>query len=165
MALVNYYKVLQVDPLADPEVIAAAYKRLALKTHPDTNGASAESKARMQALNEAYAVLGDPLQRTAYDRRLAAEEVASQSQRSERDTPNTTRAAPPQPNTPEPNETGLEPLNTRTIVIYLAIAAVLLAVVLLGFRTISPLELGIVLVVSLLLVQPVSAWLSNRTRR
>ncbi len=33
----DYYKVLQVDSAADPDIIAVAYKRLALKYHPDTN--------------------------------------------------------------------------------------------------------------------------------
>ena len=34
----DFYRVLQVDPSADPDVIEAAYKRLARKYHPDHNG-------------------------------------------------------------------------------------------------------------------------------
>lgn len=61
----DYYRILQVHPDAEPEVIQAAYRRLARKYHPD----SAEGDgARMQALNEAYAVLSDPAQRATYGR-------------------------------------------------------------------------------------------------
>ena len=33
----NYYKILQIDPSAEPEVVQAAYRRLAQKYHPDAN--------------------------------------------------------------------------------------------------------------------------------
>jgi hypothetical protein len=62
----DYYQILQVDPSADPEIIEAAYKRLVRKYHPDVN-ASPDATARMQEINEAYAVLNDPAQRAAYD--------------------------------------------------------------------------------------------------
>ena len=63
----DYYKILQVDPSAEPEVIAAAYKRLALKYHPDTNK-SPDAPRRMQEINMAYKVLGNPQSRAKYDR-------------------------------------------------------------------------------------------------
>lgn len=63
----DYYRILQVDPAADPEVITAAYRRLAVKYHPDTN-ASPDAHARMQRINEAYAVLSDTEKREIYDR-------------------------------------------------------------------------------------------------
>ena len=63
----DYYKILQVDPSADPEVITAAYRRLAVKYHPDTNPAP-DALPRMQKINEAYAILSDPAQRAIYDR-------------------------------------------------------------------------------------------------
>ena len=65
------YKVLQVDPEADPEVIQAAYRRLALKWHPDL-AAGADAAARMAAINRAWGVVGDPERRAAYDRERAA---------------------------------------------------------------------------------------------
>lgn len=68
-ALKNYYQVLQVDPSADPEVIAAAYKRLSIKYHPDTNPSS-DANLRMQELNDAYQVLKDPVKRSHYDQTL-----------------------------------------------------------------------------------------------
>jgi curved DNA-binding protein CbpA len=66
----DLYKLLQVDSEADPEVIQAAYRRLAQKFHPDlaTGVGAAE---RMVAINGAWEVLGDPERRAAYDRLLA----------------------------------------------------------------------------------------------
>jgi len=63
------YKVLQVDPEADPDVIQAAYRRLAQKFHPDVAGP--EAAARMVLINEAWAILRDPASRAAYDREAA----------------------------------------------------------------------------------------------
>jgi len=64
------YKVLQVDPEAEDEVIAAAYRRLARKYHPDT-ASGVESSGRMEAINAAWEVIGDPKRRAAYDRERA----------------------------------------------------------------------------------------------
>ncbi len=63
----DLYQILQVDPAAEPGVVQAAFKRLALKYHPDKNS-SPDAHRRMQELNEAYAIIGDPYQRAAYDR-------------------------------------------------------------------------------------------------
>ena len=62
----DYYRTLQVDPDAEPEVIVAAYRKLAGKYHPDLNS-SPDAVGRMQDINAAYAILGDPAQRAAYD--------------------------------------------------------------------------------------------------
>lgn len=64
------YKTLQVDPEAEDEVIAAAYRRLARKYHPDVAG-GAEAAARMAAINAAWEVVGDPVRRAAFDRQRA----------------------------------------------------------------------------------------------
>ncbi len=87
------YKVLQVDPEADPEVIQAAYRRLAQKYHPDLAAGPARNRAgaggggsgagaaggaggaggargsgdRMVAINRAWAILRDPVARAAHD--------------------------------------------------------------------------------------------------
>jgi hypothetical protein len=66
MSTPNHYKVLQVDPEAEDEVIQAAYRRLALKYHPDV-APDPQSAARMTAINAAWAVLGDPASRARYD--------------------------------------------------------------------------------------------------
>jgi hypothetical protein len=63
----DWYEVLQVSPHADPEVIEGAYRRLALKYHPDVN-ASSYATERMRKINEAYEILRDPAHRARYDR-------------------------------------------------------------------------------------------------
>ena len=60
------YKVLQVDPEAEDEVIQAAYRRLAQKYHPDV-ATGPDADARMSAINAAWEVLGDPGRRAAFD--------------------------------------------------------------------------------------------------
>ena len=74
------YKVLQVDPQADDEVIQAAYRRLARKHHPDLSS-DAEAAARMAALNAAWALIGKPAARAAYDRERAALAAATTTPR------------------------------------------------------------------------------------
>ena len=69
--LPDYYQVLQVTPAADPEVIEAAYKRLAFKYHADRNPAP-DAHARMVLINEAYETLSGVERRAAYDRDRAA---------------------------------------------------------------------------------------------
>lgn len=60
------YQVIQVDPFADPDVIEAAFKRLAMKYHPDRSTAP-EAPARMRELLDARDVLTDPVKRRSYD--------------------------------------------------------------------------------------------------
>ncbi|HET7677202.1 MAG TPA: J domain-containing protein [Candidatus Limnocylindrales bacterium] len=72
----DHYKVLQVDPEAELEVIQAAYRRLAQKYHPDVT-ADPEAAARMSAINEAWSVLRDAGQRAAYDARRRSAGAAS----------------------------------------------------------------------------------------
>ncbi|HEU5367291.1 MAG TPA: J domain-containing protein [Ktedonobacterales bacterium] len=62
----DYYKILQVDPLAEEEVIEAAYRRLARKYHPDVY-AGPDASERMRELNLAYSVIGNAARRLAYD--------------------------------------------------------------------------------------------------
>jgi curved DNA-binding protein CbpA len=70
------YKVLQVDPEAEDEVIQAAYRRLAQKYHPDV-ATGPDAAARMAAINAAWEVLRDPARRASHDlaRRLAARDA------------------------------------------------------------------------------------------
>jgi curved DNA-binding protein CbpA len=64
------YKVLQVDPEAEDEVIEAAYKRLARKYHPDVSR-DPGSVERMVRINQAWEMLRDPVRRAAVDRARA----------------------------------------------------------------------------------------------
>jgi len=81
---VDYYKVLQVDPEAEEEVIKAAYKRLSEKYHPDRNR-SPDATEKMVRINAAHAVLSDPERRRVYDvqRRAERKRRASAAKRSE----------------------------------------------------------------------------------
>ena len=65
----NPYEVLGVAPGASAAEIHRAYVRLARRWHPDLNGGSAEAEDRMRAVNEAWAVLGDPAARSRHDGR------------------------------------------------------------------------------------------------
>lgn len=62
----DYYTILQVNPRAEPEVIQAAYRRLAAKYHPDVDP-SPEAIERMKLLNAAYEVLSNPVKRREHD--------------------------------------------------------------------------------------------------
>lgn len=61
------YKVLQVAPAAEQEVIHAAFRALALKYHPDRDQ-SIFAARRMAELNRAYAIVRDPEERGRFDR-------------------------------------------------------------------------------------------------
>ena len=63
----DYYKILGVDRNASKEEIKRAYRKLALKTHPDRNPGNAKSEEKFKEINEAYQVLGDPEKKSRYD--------------------------------------------------------------------------------------------------
>jgi curved DNA-binding protein len=63
----DYYNVLGVDKTASTEEIKKAYRRLALKFHPDRNKGDTEAEERFKEINEAYAVLSDPEKKRQYD--------------------------------------------------------------------------------------------------
>ena len=68
MAKRDYYDVLGVGRDATEEDLKKAYRRLAMKYHPDRNQGDKEAETRFKELNEAYDVLKDGEKRAAYDR-------------------------------------------------------------------------------------------------
>lgn len=66
----NLYEILRVNPRARPEQIRNAFRRVALRCHPDRNP-SPEATARFLQALRAFKILSDPTKRAAYDRGLA----------------------------------------------------------------------------------------------
>lgn len=63
----DYYEVLSVERTADSEEIKRAYRRLAMKYHPDRNPGDAEAEAKFKECAAAYEVLADENKRKVYD--------------------------------------------------------------------------------------------------
>ncbi|WP_040284220.1 molecular chaperone DnaJ [Tessaracoccus massiliensis] len=64
----DYYTILGVDRDATPESIKKAYRRRAMKVHPDVAPDDAEAAEKFKELSEAYEVLSDPNKRAIFDR-------------------------------------------------------------------------------------------------
>jgi len=67
MAKRDYYEVLGVQKNASEAELKKAYRRLAMKYHPDRNENSAEAEEKFKEAKEAYDVVSDPQKRAAYD--------------------------------------------------------------------------------------------------
>jgi curved DNA-binding protein len=67
MAAKDYYHILGVAKNASDEEIKKAYRKLAMKYHPDRNPNKKEAEERFKEINEAYAVLSDKEKRKQYD--------------------------------------------------------------------------------------------------
>src|SRR5262245_2042027 len=68
MAKRCYYEVLEVERSAADGELKAAFRKLAMKWHPDRNPGDKSSETRFKEINEAYEILKDPDKRAAYDR-------------------------------------------------------------------------------------------------
>src|SRR3954469_4543761 len=65
---VDFYELLECERGADDATLKAAYRKLAMKYHPDKNSGCKDSEAKFKAVSEAYDCLKDPQKRAAYDR-------------------------------------------------------------------------------------------------
>ena len=68
MAKRDFYDVLGVAKTASDEELKKAYRRLAMKFHPDRNPDNKEVEEKFKEGNEAYEILSNPDKRAAYDR-------------------------------------------------------------------------------------------------
>ncbi len=68
MAKRDYYEILGVERGADEKALKSAYRKLAMKYHPDQNPGDPAAEEKFKEVGEAYAVLSDPQKRAAYDR-------------------------------------------------------------------------------------------------
>jgi len=67
MTLKDYYKILEVTPVATQQEIKKSFRKLALKYHPDRNSGDHLSAAKFVEIQEAYEILGDPQKREEYN--------------------------------------------------------------------------------------------------
>ena len=76
----NYYKILQVDKDASPEIIKVAYKLLVKKNHPDLREGEDKKNAeeKIKEINEAYDILSDPIKKAEYDQTLINENISQE---------------------------------------------------------------------------------------
>ena len=63
----DFYKILGVEKTASAEEIKSAYKKIAIKYHPDRNPGDKEAEEKFRQAAEAYDVLRDPEKRSRYD--------------------------------------------------------------------------------------------------
>lgn len=64
----DYYEILEVDRGADDKVLKGAFRKAAMKYHPDRNPGDDAAEAAFKEVNQAYEILKDPQKRAAYDR-------------------------------------------------------------------------------------------------
>lgn len=64
----DYYEVLGVDRSVDEKALKSAYRKLAMKYHPDQNAGDTSAEEKFKEVGEAYAILSDAQKRAAYDR-------------------------------------------------------------------------------------------------
>lgn len=78
--MINYYHILGISKKASPAEIKAAYRKLALRYHPDKNPDNTYAEDRFKEINQAYQVLSDPQQKGRHDLALSYEDLHAQLQ-------------------------------------------------------------------------------------
>src|ERR1044071_9328657 len=68
MAKRCYYEVLEVERTSNDGELKTAFRKLAMKWHPDRNPGDKDCEHKFKEINEAYEILKDPDKRAAYDR-------------------------------------------------------------------------------------------------
>jgi curved DNA-binding protein len=74
---VNHWVVLGLDPGADSQALKRAFRQQARRWHPDLNGNDPHAEEQFKAVNEAYAVLSDPLRRQQWEQGLDTAQAAA----------------------------------------------------------------------------------------
>ena len=67
MANKDYYAVLGLEKGASDDEIKRAFRKLAIKYHPDKNQGNKEAEEKFKDINEAYQILSDPEKKARYD--------------------------------------------------------------------------------------------------
>jgi DnaJ-class molecular chaperone len=70
----NLYKILGVSPVATPNEIKKAYRKLAKKYHPDVNPDNKEAESKFREITQAYDILSDETKKKAYDNKSSAKD-------------------------------------------------------------------------------------------
>jgi curved DNA-binding protein CbpA len=79
--MTDYYKVLEISPSASSDEIKKAYRRLALKYHPDRNDGDKTYELKFKTITEAYSILSDIVQKENYDKRYENHRANSENER------------------------------------------------------------------------------------
>ena len=64
----DYYEMLGIAKSASKDEIKSAYRKLALKYHPDKNPGNKEAEEKFKEINEAYEILSDDSKKQQYDK-------------------------------------------------------------------------------------------------
>ncbi len=159
----DYYAILEVSPTASQREIQEQYRFLLQAWHPDkfpNSSQKAKAEERVKDLNEAYAVLSDPIKRSAYERQQKFNSPYTTSTRS-----NQAYQRPVDPpvqdikthqTAAQKRRAADEQLGYGCIYIYIMIAAILEFIAMRVFRMYSPVTILVVLILAGLITIPLT---------